>query len=235
MKVFIVAEDQEERDMYKMTLQRTGLNAVPRVGLSDVLKDWMHDWADLLILAYDKTSTMQKDVARLRNVTRVPLFVISDPIPEHQQVAILQAGADLFWPRPVSPRLLAVYAKVLLRRIEAIPAFVLPSLKKEELIALDPETRTVTVMGREPQRLTRLEFYLLYVLMTNEGQVVPFDVIVERVWGYDEGGSRDLVRGLVSRLRRKLEPTADDPKFIHTIPDLGYRFAYEETAPLELV
>lgn len=234
MKVFIVAEDQEERDMYKMTLQRTGLNAIPRINLSSVLKEWMTDWADLLILAYDKTNTMHKDVVRLRNVTRVPLFVISDPIPEHQQCAILQAGADLFWPRPVSPRLLAVYAKVLLRRIEAIPAFVLPSLKAD-LISLDPETRTVTVLDREPQRLTRLEFYLLYVLMTNEGQVVPFDVIVERVWGYEEGGSRDLVRGLVSRLRRKLEPNADDPKFVHTIPDLGYRFAYEEATSIEAV
>jgi DNA-binding response OmpR family regulator len=91
-------------------------------------------------------------------------------------------------------------------------------------IALNPATRTVVVAGQEPQRLTQLEFRLLYVLMTNREQVVPTEIIIERVWGYSGEGSRDLVRGLVSRLRRKVEPNPENPKFIQTIPGTGYCF-----------
>ena len=227
MKVFVLAEAPEERDMYKLILQRAGLNPVPRLTLDKMLDDWMNDWADLVILAYDQPETIYHDVERIRAISRVPIYIISDPMPEQTQCDILQIGADLIWPRPVSPRLLAIYAKVLLRRIEAVPGFVLPNLEAE-LISLDPETRMVTIRGVQPQHLTRLEFYLLYVLMTNEGQTVPFDVIVERVWGYTGGGNRELVRGLISRLRRKLAPDAKTPRFIHTIPDIGYRFSTEE-------
>jgi DNA-binding response OmpR family regulator len=58
--------------------------------------------------------------------------------------------------------------------------------------------------------------------------VIPVDVIVERVWGYTGQGSRDLVRGLVSRLRRKIEPNQGEPRFIQNVPGVGYRFSLEE-------
>jgi two-component system response regulator RegX3 len=59
--------------------------------------------------------------------------------------------------------------------------------------------------------------------MVNRGQVIPVDVIVERVWGYTGQGSRDLVRGLVSRLRRKIEPDPSQPRYLITVRGLGYR------------
>jgi DNA-binding response OmpR family regulator len=66
--------------------------------------------------------------------------------------------------------------------------------------------------------------------MLNREQVIPTDVIVDRVWGYDGGGDRELVRGLISRLRRKLEPDPDQPQFIQTITGVGYLFTLEEGA-----
>jgi DNA-binding response OmpR family regulator len=96
---------------------------------------------------------------------------------------------------------------------------------------LDPATRTIEVAGQQPHRLTQLEFRLLFVLMTNRGQVIPTDVIVERVWGYAGQGERDLVRGLVSRLRRKMEPNPDQPRYIETVQGVGYRFIADEPLP----
>jgi DNA-binding response OmpR family regulator len=69
-------------------------------------------------------------------------------------------------------------------------------------ISLDPETRTVHLPDKASKHLTLLEFRLLYILMTNTNQVLPIDMIVERVWGYEGHGNRELVRGLVRRLRR---------------------------------
>jgi DNA-binding response OmpR family regulator len=60
--------------------------------------------------------------------------------------------------------------------------------------------------------------------MTNRGQVLPNDTIVERIWGYSGEGDRDLVRGLISRLRRKIEVDAEKPRFIQTVPGVGYLF-----------
>jgi DNA-binding response OmpR family regulator len=113
-----------------------------------------------------------------------------------------------------------------LRRSGGVPAFCLPSLDLGS-IALDPSTRSVTLGDRPTVRLTQLEFRLLYTLMTHRGQVIPWEVIVERVWGYSGGGSRELVRGLVSRLRSKIEPDPSTPGFVHTIPGVGYIFDIE--------
>ncbi len=52
--------------------------------------------------------------------------------------------------------------------------------------------------------------------MTHAGQIIPIDTIVEYVWGYTGDGSRELVRGLVKRLRSKVEPQPKEPTFIRT-------------------
>jgi DNA-binding response OmpR family regulator len=85
----------------------------------------------------------------------------------------------------------------------------------------------VRIEGRDPQRLTQLEFRLLYALMTHRGEVIPSELIVDRVWGYSESGSRELVRGLVSRLRAKIEPDRSTQRFVHTVPGVGYFFDHE--------
>jgi DNA-binding response OmpR family regulator len=92
------------------------------------------------------------------------------------------------------------------------------------LIRMNPGTRSVTTDGRETVRLTELEFRLLHLLMTHPGQVMPSEVIVDRVWGYGESGGKDLVRGVISRLRAKIEPDPSAPRFVHTIPTVGYFF-----------
>jgi DNA-binding response OmpR family regulator len=64
--------------------------------------------------------------------------------------------------------------------------------------------------------------------MTNRGQVVPNEVIAERVWGYMGEGNQDLVRGLVSRLRRKIDLDPSSGSFIETVSGVGYRFIIED-------
>ena len=89
---------------------------------------------------------------------------------------------------------------------------------------IDPSTRTIQV-DEETKRLTQLEFRLLFTLMTHAGRVLPAETLVEYVWGYSGEGNRGLVRGLVQRLRSKVEPDPANPKYILTEPGLGYIFA----------
>jgi DNA-binding response OmpR family regulator len=224
MQAILVASEQDERDVLAFVLRHAGLAVATSTGLPGVLATWLDRPADMIVAAFGDGRALGKDVSAIRAVTDVPLLVIVDPLGEDRMCDLLRAGADLVLPRPVSPMILGAYAQALLRRSGAAPAFSLPTLTLKD-IGLDPATRTVVVEGGEPRRLTQLEFRLLYLLMTNRGQVLPADTIVERVWGYSGEGDRDLVRGLISRLRRKIEADVEKPRFIQTVPGIGYIFA----------
>jgi len=73
-------------------------------------------------------------------------------------------------------------------------------------------------------RLTPTESRLLHLLLTHTGQVLTTDMIIERVWGYDEVGDSGLVKTHIRHLRQKVEPNANKPKYITTVPGVGYTF-----------
>jgi DNA-binding response OmpR family regulator len=230
MQAIVVAKDPDEREILTFILRHAGLAVASSGDLQRVLVNWLEHPADVILISLDSQARLAEDVTGVRDVTGVPLLVIADAPPEDELCTALQAGADLILNRPVAGRVLAAYVQSLVRRSGGVPSFVLPRLDLQD-VTLDPATRTINVAGQEPHRLTQLEFRLLFVLMTNRGQVIPTDVIVERVWGYAGQGERDLVRGLVSRLRRKMEPNPDQPRYIETVQGVGYRFIADEPLP----
>jgi DNA-binding response OmpR family regulator len=227
MQAIVIAPDPEERDVFAFVLRRAGLAIAASGDYERVLSNWGDHPADLILLALDVGEDLNTVTKTVRAATQAPLFLISEPLPENEIAQSLRDGVDVVVTRPASAQLIAAQAIALLRRANAVPAFVLPNLDLGP-INLDPSTRTVQVGDNRPQRLTQLEFRLLYFLMTNRGQVLPTEVIVERVWGYTGEGNRDLVRGLVSRLRHKIEPNPEQPQFLETLSGVGYRFVIDE-------
>ena len=117
--------------------------------------------------------------------------------------------------------------RALMRRAIGVTVFNLPNFTVGDL-DLDTSVRTVQVKDEAPKHLTRLEFRLLYTFMVHRGQVLSTDTLVERVWRYSGSGDRELVRGLVKRLRAKIEPDPHFPRYILTIPGVGYRLQEPE-------
>ena len=226
MQAILVTADPDERDILTFVLRHAGLAVSASIDLEQVTATWLERPADLIVVAGETGRGLTKDIAALRGATEVPLILLLDDISESTHVSLVRTGVDFVLRRPVSPLLLAAYAQSLLRRAGAAAAFAVPTLDLEE-IALDPTTRSVRLADAVPRRLTQLEFRLLYLLMTHRGQVLPTDLIVERVWGYSGEGDRDLVRGLISRLRKKIEADADHPIYIQTVPGIGYLFALD--------
>ncbi|OQA19354.1 MAG: Transcriptional regulatory protein WalR [Chloroflexi bacterium ADurb.Bin360] len=159
----------------------------------------------------------------IRAQTETPLVLVAEQIEEAVHALLLESGADLVVTRPFGARLLISQLRALLRRAAGLPFFTLPTLSISDL-TLDPATRTVQIGNQGPKRLTQLEFRLLYALMIHRSQVLPAEILVEQVWGYTGEGERDLVRGLIRRLRAKVEPDPSQPRFILTIPGIGYTF-----------
>ncbi len=226
MQAILVTADADERDILTFVLRHAGLAVSASIDLEQVTATWLERPADLIVVAGETGKGLAKDIAALRGATEVPLILLLDDVGELAHVALVRTGVDLVLMRPVSPLLLAAYAQSVLRRAGAAAAFAVPTLDLHE-IALDPTTRSVRLADAVPRRLTQLEFRLLYLLMTHRGQVLPTDLIVERVWGYSGEGDRDLVRGLISRLRKKIEADPDSPVYIQTVPGIGYLFALD--------
>ena len=223
MKVIVFATDMAEGHLLRQAIIYAGVEAEVYVQMKQALADWSENAADLIIFTSDAETAPLKQVRDIREITYTPLMVITDPVVEAVHCDILQAGADLVLMRPVGPRVLVAYVQVLLRRVNVVPQSVLNPFQLENF-SLDSATRSASVEGRASQRLTRLEFRLLYVLVSNREQIVPSDTLIERVWGYENQGDSELLRGLISRVRRKVEPDPQSPRYIENVSALGYRF-----------
>lgn len=224
MQAIVVSEDPDERDFAAYVLRRAGFAVAPGTQLQRVAENWLENPVDLVVVTGVEVGRIQGDMSALRAIAEVPVVILLPSPTEADIAALLASGADLVLPTPASPRVLSAYSHSLLRRSGGVPPFALPVLDVGQVV-LNPSDRTVKVGDREPQRLTQLEFRLLYILITNRDQVIPTDVIVERVWGYTGTGSRELVRNLVSRLRSKIEPDPGNPRYISNVPGLGYQFS----------
>ncbi len=222
MYALLIAKDPDETAIFSLVLQRAGLAVTTVKDLEQAMQRWSERPADIILLALPGLSP-QDQVRRVRAETLAPLILAINLADEHLHYRLLKMGADLVITSPFSAKLLIARVEVLLRRASSLPAFSLPVLKAAGL-TLDPTARTIEVTGKPAQRLTHLEFRLLYTLIINRGHVVPTEMIVERVWGYTGQGHRDLVRGLVSRLRVKVEAKPHNPKYILTVPGIGYQF-----------
>ena len=224
MQAIVIAENSEEREFLSYILRHTGLAVARTATVQLVLSSLLKQPVDLVLLSAKSGTAVAEDVAAIRTMSQAPLILLYDPMTEDTKCDLLDAGVDLVLERPYSSRILSRYVTMFLRRAGSVPISILTAIQSEN-ISLDPGTRTVTLAGKPAQPLTPLEFRLLYVFMTNADQVIPIDVIIERVWGYNGEGNRELVRGLVRRLRRKIEPDSGQVTFIHNHPGVGYRFS----------
>jgi DNA-binding response OmpR family regulator len=224
MRAVFYSYHLDEAAVLQIVLQRAGFAPQQVQELAKFIEIWAERPADFVLVAFGGVQPLDvRIIETLRSQTMVPIIVIDDHFSEDQQVTMLEAGADILVPRPYSPRTLISQIRALMRRSAGMPFFSLPILSQAGVM-IDPSTRTIQVENREMERLTQLEFRLLFTLMTHAGRVIPTETLVEYVWGFSGEGNRGLVRGLVQRLRAKVEPDPAKPKYILTEPGLGYRF-----------
>jgi DNA-binding response OmpR family regulator len=225
MQALLLCDDPDELALLGVALRRAGASVRTGERLQPALRDWQQQGADLILSALQALPP-ESQARQVRVHSDAPLVVVSPSASEETLCRTYEAGADLVVARPYSARLLIVQIRALMRRGPGTVISSLPYLRAGALI-LDPSNRAVQVEDGDPRRLTQLEFRLLYTLIMHRGQVLPTNTLIERVWGYAGEGSSDLVRGLVRRLRAKVEPDPGAPRFILTVPGMGYRLGDE--------
>lgn len=228
MEALLYANEEDEAGILSAVLQQAGLIVRTTHHLNQTIEGWPEHPSDIILLAFSNdVSQAINHVNQLRAVSIVPLVVITDHLAEDALVKFYKSGADLVINRPYSTRLLLYIIHAQLRRTNTISFYSLPLLVQSG-VSLDPATRSVSVGEGKSKHLTQLEFRLLYALMIHSGQVIPTERIIENVWGYSDESARDLVRGLIQRLRVKIEIDPHNPEYIHTEQGIGYYFQYNE-------
>jgi DNA-binding response OmpR family regulator len=223
-KILIVDDDADLRQLASLLFKKAGAQviAVPD-GLEGISK--LFTWKpNLVILDVVLPETNGFEICRrIRQVSEVPIIMLTSLNHEKDMLQGLDAGADDFLVKPFSEDVLIARAKTVLRRSKNQ---VSPSNNYDfnhGHLSIDLDRRQVLVDDKR-LKLSPIEFRLLVYLARHAGKVLTFDHILANVWGSEYRGSMDYVHVYVSHLRNKIEENPKEPRYILTVHGIGYMF-----------
>jgi two-component system response regulator MprA len=221
VKILVVDDERAVRESlrralelegYQIELAADGQEALQRLeGNGDAQPDAVI--LDVLMPTLDGLEVCRR---LRRSGNRVPVLMLTARDEIDNRVAGLDAGADDYVTKPFALEELVARVRALLRRTSAGD----DQLLRFADLELDPGTREVR-RGGDPIELTRTEFALLELFMTNPRQVLTRSIIFERVWGYDFGFASNSLDVYIGYLRRKSE-AGGKPRLIQTVRGVGY-------------
>jgi DNA-binding response OmpR family regulator len=222
VKLLVVDDDLELLGLVSYALRQAGYLVVEASDGMAALAAFEREEPSLVVLDVNLPRLSGLEVCkRIRSMSRVPVMMLTVRSAEEDQVAALDLGADDYLTKPFSPRTLLARVRALLRRAgEEKPA---PLATGD--FTLDLERQCVSVAGRPPVRLTKLELRLLQVLLANAGHTLPAERLLSHVWGSRGAGDRQLLKQLVHRLRQKVETNLSEmaePRYLVTVSGIGY-------------
>jgi DNA-binding response OmpR family regulator len=221
-RVLVVDDEADIRLLLRELLERAGYTVDEASDGRTALRNLFANAPALVILdvtmpEMDGYQTLE----RIRDLSDVPVLMLTARSQELEKVRGLTAGADDYVAKPFGRQELLARVQALLRRTggrsEVIEAYA------DDFVQIDYAQRSVEVQGRDVQ-LTPLEFRLLSAFVQNPNQVLSRDQLLELVWGDPYGVSGDQVKLYVGYLRRKLVPDAPDSAPIETVRGFGYRY-----------
>jgi len=242
MKLLVIDSDRDLVEMLTSWLKTLG-HEVYRAYTADRAKaEWLERKPDLVILDTSlkgvDTLTMCQD---LRIEHDALILVVTDGKDVQDEVRCLNAGADDYLRKPFFPSQLLARIHAVSRRARSTLEQRPSSIVTVGPIHVDSLHNEVTIHGKTA-RLTPTESKLLHLLAVNVNDVCTANQIVTHVWGYDAEGDAGLIKAHVRHLRQKVEPDPSNPRYILTVPGVGYTMirraaeeAEEATRPLRVV
>jgi two-component system response regulator MprA len=216
-RLLVVDDDPDVRDSLSRALGYAGFHVATAANGADAVLELARTPADLVIL--DLMMPLMDGLNACRALRRkgsdVPVLVLTARDSVDDRVDGLDAGADDYLAKPFAFRELLARVRALLRRSQA---------DREVLgyadLTLDLAHRTVTRDGAEVT-LTKIEFALLELLVRNAEQVLSYDLIMDRVWGYGGAPASNTLTVFIGYLRRKLEDHGGG-RLVHNVRGVGY-------------
>src|ERR1700680_4980880 len=218
----VADDDRDMVDMLSYWLKGHGYDVVRAFDGEQAIKRWRETLPDLVILDVQMPKLDGFEVCRqMRSESNSMVLILTAFDREDDEIRGLEMGADDYLRKPFSPRQLLARIKAIMRRSSSSRGTSGSSSITVVQVTLEHMRHEVTRDGTKV-RLTPTESRLLHLLITHTGQVLTTDMIIERVWGYDESGDSGLVKTHIRHLRQKVEPHPNSPQSIMTEPGVGF-------------
>ena len=224
--ILVVDDDANIRELLRLYVEREGHRTLFAADGEAALEIAARARPDVVLLDVMLPGMDGLEVCRrLRDVSDVPIILLTARSAEGDRVIGLDLGADDYVVKPFSPRELMARVRAMLRRQRRGTELTdEPQLVADGLV-LDPNAVEAELDGRRLD-LTPNEFRILHALMRRPTRVLTRDELIDAVHGDDDPGVLDRTIDVhLGRLRRKLGDDAARPRFIATVRTVGYRFS----------
>ena len=222
--ILVVDDERSISEVISLYLTRAGYRVKIANDGQSALKELARQMPDLVVLDLMLPEVDGLEITRrLRAVGDTPIIMVTARREEADRILGLEMGADDYMVKPFSPQELVSRVRAVLRRAQGAPAQSTERALEFDSIRIDPVTRLVTMTGVEIS-LTAKEFDLLWFMANHPRQVFNRDQLLDRVWGETDYIDPSTVTVHVRRVREKIEPDAANPRHIHTVWGVGYKF-----------
>ena len=225
-RILIIDDDPNLVRVLQLSLEREGYEVVSATNGAEGLQQAYKTQPDLVISDITMPKVDGWEVCRrLREVSDVPIILLTAKAGETNAAKGLELGADDYITKPFSISELTARVQAHLRHT-SLPSSQEPSVFALGDLVVDFARQKVTVRGKAVN-LTPREFRLLSYLVRNRGKVLPYTTILSQVWGpeYADGDGLDYLRLYIRYLRQKIEENPSKPRYILTDWNVGYYFA----------
>ena len=223
--ILVVDDDPAILRLVCTNLKARGYTVSTAMDGEEALKAVESDFVDLIVLDIMMPRLDGVEVCRrVREWSDMPIIVLSARGDEKDKVKCLELGADDYLTKPFGIAELMARVKTALRHSNGSKAASTQSNFTSGDLEINFAMRRVTVDGEEVI-LTPTEYSLLQHLAVNADKVLTHNMILQSVWGNEYSSEKEYLRVFIGRLRKKLEPNPEKPKYIQTVPGVGYHFA----------
>ncbi len=223
-RILVIDDNSRDRRLLRDALNHEGYGVEEATDGAEGLKVLFASRPDVVVLdilmpGMDGWAVCQ----RVREITDVPIIMLTSLNRDEEVVKGLELGADDFVSKPVSPRHLIARVRAVLRRAHVHEATEEAFGYDDGSLLIDVAQHQVRLEGDKVE-LSPTEFRLLVALAEAPGRVHTYGTLLSRVWGQEYVDDIDFLRVYIWRLRKKLEKDPDKPARILTERGFGYRF-----------
>jgi DNA-binding response OmpR family regulator len=233
--ILVVDDEPRMTKFIRMNLELEGYRVVEAHNGLEALEKARTNLPDLIVLDVMMPELNGFDTLEmLREVSSVPVIMLTVRADEEDKVRGLELGADDYVTKPFGAREFVSRVKAVLRRTQGPVAPEEAVLQIDDRLGIDFNSREVIVEGQRI-KLRPTEFRLLYHLIENAGWVVPHETLLAKVWGYEYQEEIQYLRLYITYLRQKIEPDPSHPVYILTERGVGYRFVdFKKDQPAQI-
>jgi two-component system phosphate regulon response regulator PhoB len=222
--IFVVEDDPDISRLVRLHLETAGFSVRMYATGNGVIADAERQNPTLFILDIMVPGKdgleLCRQIRQTQSLAMIPVIFLTARSSEADRVLGLELGADDYIPKPFSPRELTARVKAVLRRFERPLS---PAPMRVGDIEIDPRAMILKV-GGSPVTTTATEFRLLEHFARHLGRVFTRDQLLDSVWRDTSYVTPRSVDVYVRRIREKIEPDPESPRYLKTVRGAGYRF-----------